>query len=213
MEKKKKEEEEEKLVMRIRGMEVVRKTPLNGERLAFWKDVEIPLAPIRREIKRGEKTRKFSLRVVRDYVNLNFKKELIEAEARGKKVVYETSFLGKIFGFKGKRKVIRSDEVKNFVWSHIRSTKPFPPEIGVVALAFYLKEFLEVVFGIEEELTYKELAEIIKGKAIEEKLKGELYSFFNSISEQIYEGKITLDYNKCYELAEKVLKEFLEKEG
>jgi hypothetical protein len=117
--------EEEKLVMRIKGMEILRKSPLDGEKIFSQEDIEIPLASIKREVEKGERTRRISLRVVRDYVNLNFKKELIEAEAKGKKVFYETSFLGRLLGFKGKKKVVRSEEVKNFVRSHIRHSRRY----------------------------------------------------------------------------------------
>ena len=203
-----KKEKEEKLVLIIKRMDIARETPLGRQKLFSQDNIEIPLIAVKET--EEETSEKISLRSIRNYVNLNFRKELMEIEARSKKVVYQKGFLHSLLGFPVKKKVIRSGETKNLVLNHLRSTKPFPKNIGVVALAFYLKEFLEVFFGIDKELSYEEFADVLQTKPINKELKKELIEFFDSLSKQIYEGEVTLDYKKTYELAEKTVKTLLE---
>lgn len=204
-------EEREELFVNIKGMEIVRKTPLGEERAVTRGSIEVPLVPVNeaKGLSAKEEEKEISLRNIRNYVNLNFKREFKEIEEKSKNVVVKKGLVKKLLGFKGKKKVLRSGEAKEFTLNHLRSTKCFPQKIGTVAVAFYLKEFLEVRFKIEEELTYTELVSALRGKGMGEELKKELIDFFELISNQIYEGRITSDYSKSYELAEKAVEQLL----
>ncbi|MDI6806359.1 MAG: hypothetical protein QMD14_00910 [Candidatus Aenigmarchaeota archaeon] len=199
---------EGKLFLVLKGIEVLRETPFGKERILSRENMKIPLLPTREIIMEEAGKRKISSRIVRDYINLNFKKELTEIEAKSTKVVYTRGFFEMLVGLRGRKKVVRTAELKNFVLDHLKSTRPFPKDIGVVALAFYLKEFLEVVFDLKKELTYDEIVEVIKERDINEKLKNELCKFFSSISTQLYEGIVTIDYEKSYDLALRIVDEF-----
>jgi D-ribose pyranose/furanose isomerase RbsD len=213
VETEKKTEGEEKLLLDMKEVDLVIESPLGREKIASKEEVEIPL-PSSEEVvetkrKRDEEER-ISLRDVRNYVNLNFKNELKKVEEESTKIVYERGLIRRILGFKGKRKLVRTGQTKKFVLDHLVSTKPFPKRIGTVAIAFYLKEFLEVIFGIKEELSHEDLAEALETKDMDENLKKELRNFFRSIAKQIYEGRINLDYQKSYDLAERTVKKLLE---
>lgn len=204
------EEKEGKFVLKIKGLDLFKEMPVGRERILHKEDLELPLVPIKgeKEVKGGG-GKKISLKNVRNYVNLDFKSELKEREEKAKKEVIERSFIKRILGFKGEKKVIRSGESREFVINHLRSTKSFPEGIRIVALAFYLKEFLEVMLDIKEELSYKNLAEALESERIEESLKEELHSFFVRISNQIYKGRIAMDFQEAYQLAKKTMNRFL----
>jgi IMP dehydrogenase len=79
---------------------------------------------------------------------------------------------------------------------------------AVVGTAYVLKEFLQIKFKINRELTYRELLEEIKGKDINKEIKDQLLDFFKRISINLYSGiKDHENFSKAYNLAEKTINE------
>ena len=79
---------------------------------------------------------------------------------------------------------------------------------AIIGVAYVLKQFLQVRFNIEREVTYHELVDELKGKDMDRELKDQLMDFFRKMPAMMY-ARVPLNESlpRSYNLAERVIKE------
>ncbi|MEA3255721.1 MAG: hypothetical protein U9Q22_07810 [Candidatus Altiarchaeota archaeon] len=79
---------------------------------------------------------------------------------------------------------------------------------AVIGVAYVLKEFLQVKFGITSELTYRGIIDELKTKDIDRQLRNQLIEFFKEMSIMVYAHIPEKDnFSKYHSLAKKTINE------
>lgn len=103
----------------------------------------------------------------------------------------------------------RSEKLRRMSLENLGRIKEIKDEKkSIVGVAYVLKEFLQIKFKINKELTYRELLDEIKGRDIKKDIKDQLLDFFKGISMSLYAGvRDHESFSKAYNLAEKTINE------
>jgi len=151
---------------------------------------------------------------IRDDINLlDLRKEFMEREEEEDfedEFEEEEGILDKIKGFVKKTTVEgREEKLVRLTMENLDKTGGMRDQRkATVAVACVLKEFLQIKFDINRELTYIELIQELRERDMDKKLRDSLVRFFKSTSIMMYAniGGI-INYNKAINLAKSAVKE------
>ncbi len=153
---------------------------------------------------------------IKDDINLiDLRKEFMEEEEEEEEEFVdefeeEEGILDRIKGFIKKTTVEgREEKLVRLTMENLDKTGAMRDQRkATVAVACVLKEFLQIKFGINRELTYIELIQELRERDMDKKLRDSLIRFFKSTSIMMYaniEG--VANYNKALSLAKNTVKE------
>ena len=79
---------------------------------------------------------------------------------------------------------------------------------AIIGVAYVLKQFLQIRFNINREVTYQELVEDLKGREMDNELKTQLTEFFRRMPVMMY-ARVPLNESlpKAYNIAERAISE------
>ena len=103
----------------------------------------------------------------------------------------------------------RTDKLRRLALENLEVTKAVKEERkAIVAIAYVLKGFLEVVFEVPGELTYIELIQDLKERNLDNKLRKSLIKFFKTVSIMTYaDFEETVSYHQACNLAKRTIDE------
>ncbi len=105
----------------------------------------------------------------------------------------------------------KSEKLRRMALDNLKRTAGIKEERkAIVGVAYVLKQFLEVKFGIPHELTYIELAQELRSREMKPELRESLITFFKRTSIMVYANMPKMDnFSRVYNLAEKTINELV----
>ncbi len=83
----------------------------------------------------------------------------------------------------------------------------------IIGLSYILRQFLEIKFRIFQTLTYQEMIDELKTRAIKDDLKIKLIEFFSKLLEEVYRGdELTISVDESFNLANQTIQELSKQE-
>lgn len=108
----------------------------------------------------------------------------------------------------------REQKLRRMALANLEKVKGIKNEKkAIIGVAYVLKEFLQVKFGISSELTYREIIDELKTRDIDRQLRNQLIEFFKEMSIMVYAHIPEKEnFSKYHSLAKKTINELGEAE-